>query len=167
MHLHFAGGSKWAIVPSTGKTGNDQRETGVSLLLQLKYWNLSDMTTFYRMLSKCFTSTCSINSCRFQKDPTWSETGDRYLLKLFRDHLFHLRFAPFLKACMEGTDPWQNDLLTLALKWPRTLISGSVISKKNTFVTVNAKLQLVFGETVFSLWQSVCNKWRTSAVRWI
>ncbi|TNN88870.1 PAB-dependent poly(A)-specific ribonuclease subunit PAN3 [Liparis tanakae] len=23
------------------------------------------------------------------KDPTWSETGDRYLLKLFRDHLFH------------------------------------------------------------------------------
>ncbi|XP_025118664.3 PAN2-PAN3 deadenylation complex subunit PAN3 isoform X5 [Bubalus bubalis] len=25
----------------------------------------------------------------FQKDPTWSETGDRYLLKLFRDHLFH------------------------------------------------------------------------------
>lgn len=26
---------------------------------------------------------------RFQKDPTWSETGDRYLLKLFRDHLFH------------------------------------------------------------------------------
>ena len=26
---------------------------------------------------------------RFQKDPSWSETGDRYLLKLFRDHLFH------------------------------------------------------------------------------
>ncbi|XP_078459104.1 PAN2-PAN3 deadenylation complex subunit PAN3 isoform X1 [Lampetra planeri] len=25
----------------------------------------------------------------FQKDTTWSETGDRYLLKLFRDHLFH------------------------------------------------------------------------------
>uniref|UniRef100_A0A8C4QRZ1 PAN2-PAN3 deadenylation complex subunit PAN3 n=1 Tax=Eptatretus burgeri TaxID=7764 RepID=A0A8C4QRZ1_EPTBU len=25
----------------------------------------------------------------FQKDPSWSETGDRYLLKLFRDHLFH------------------------------------------------------------------------------
>ncbi|PIO16416.1 hypothetical protein AB205_0169250 [Aquarana catesbeiana] len=26
---------------------------------------------------------------RFQKDPAWSETGDRYLLKLFRDHIFH------------------------------------------------------------------------------
>uniref|UniRef100_A0A8C2P2P1 PAN2-PAN3 deadenylation complex subunit PAN3 n=1 Tax=Capra hircus TaxID=9925 RepID=A0A8C2P2P1_CAPHI len=26
---------------------------------------------------------------RLLKDPTWSETGDRYLLKLFRDHLFH------------------------------------------------------------------------------
>jgi len=22
-------------------------------------------------------------------DPEWSETGDRYLLKLFRDYLFH------------------------------------------------------------------------------
>ncbi len=87
MHLHFAGGSKRAIVPPTGKTGNDQRETGVSLLLQLKYWNL--WQPFYGMLSKCLTSTCNVNSCRFQKDPTWSETGDRYLLKLFRDHLFH------------------------------------------------------------------------------
>uniref|UniRef100_A0ABI7YBQ7 PAN2-PAN3 deadenylation complex subunit PAN3 n=1 Tax=Felis catus TaxID=9685 RepID=A0ABI7YBQ7_FELCA len=29
------------------------------------------------------------NLILFQKDPTWSETGDRYLLKLFRDHLFH------------------------------------------------------------------------------
>ncbi|XP_050540009.1 PAN2-PAN3 deadenylation complex subunit PAN3 isoform X2 [Daktulosphaira vitifoliae] len=25
----------------------------------------------------------------FNMDPSWSETGDRYLLKLFRDHLFH------------------------------------------------------------------------------
>lgn len=22
-------------------------------------------------------------------DPTWSETGDRYMLKLFRDYVFH------------------------------------------------------------------------------
>lgn len=22
-------------------------------------------------------------------DPTWSETGDRYMLKLFRDYIFH------------------------------------------------------------------------------
>ncbi|KAG2456673.1 PAN3 protein, partial [Polypterus senegalus] len=29
------------------------------------------------------------NLILFQKDPSWSETGDRYLLKLFRDHLFH------------------------------------------------------------------------------
>ncbi|KAJ3069029.1 PAB-dependent poly(A)-specific ribonuclease subunit 3 [Podochytrium sp. JEL0797] len=26
---------------------------------------------------------------RFDLDPSWSETGDRYLLKLFRDHVFH------------------------------------------------------------------------------
>ena len=27
--------------------------------------------------------------CRFGLDPAWAETGDRYLLKLFRDYLFH------------------------------------------------------------------------------
>lgn len=35
------------------------------------------------------TVTLCCACIRFQKDPAWSETGDRYLLKLFRDHLFH------------------------------------------------------------------------------
>ncbi|KAG7273927.1 hypothetical protein CRUP_011063 [Coryphaenoides rupestris] len=40
----------------------------------------------FRLLAKLGT----INERpEFQKDPTWSETGDRYLLKLFRDHMFH------------------------------------------------------------------------------
>jgi len=26
---------------------------------------------------------------RYNMDTSWSETGDRYLLKLFRDYLFH------------------------------------------------------------------------------
>ncbi|KAF7213893.1 PAN2-PAN3 deadenylation complex subunit PAN3 isoform X1 [Nothobranchius furzeri] len=40
----------------------------------------------FRLLTKLGT----INERpEFQKDPAWSETGDRYLLKLFRDHLFH------------------------------------------------------------------------------
>lgn len=30
-----------------------------------------------------------IFSCRFNHDPRWSETGDRYIIKLFRDYLFH------------------------------------------------------------------------------
>lgn len=29
-------------------------------------------------------------SCRrFARDPRWSETGDRYIIKLFRDYVFH------------------------------------------------------------------------------
>jgi PAB-dependent poly(A)-specific ribonuclease subunit 3 len=27
--------------------------------------------------------------CRFDHDPRWAETGDRYIIKLFRDHVFH------------------------------------------------------------------------------
>ncbi|CAG8816342.1 40135_t:CDS:2, partial [Gigaspora margarita] len=26
---------------------------------------------------------------KFDIDPSWSETGDRYLIKLFRDYVFH------------------------------------------------------------------------------
>lgn len=33
-----------------------------------------------------------------QLDPNWSETGDRYMLKLFRDYLFH--------QCDENGKPW-------------------------------------------------------------
>lgn len=25
----------------------------------------------------------------FEKDPRWMETGDRYMIKLFRDYIFH------------------------------------------------------------------------------
>nr|XP_026693412.1 PAN2-PAN3 deadenylation complex subunit Pan3-like [Ciona intestinalis] len=40
----------------------------------------------FRMLSKLGV----INERpEFGMEATWSETGDRYLLKLFRDHLFH------------------------------------------------------------------------------
>ena len=31
----------------------------------------------------------SLYCLRFAGDSQWSETGDRYLLKLFRDYLFH------------------------------------------------------------------------------
>ena len=26
---------------------------------------------------------------RYSSEPSWAETGDRYMLKLFRDYLFH------------------------------------------------------------------------------
>lgn len=32
---------------------------------------------------------CVIVDYRLSLDPTWAETGDRYMLKLFRDYLFH------------------------------------------------------------------------------
>ena len=30
-----------------------------------------------------------IKKKRFSDDPRWSETGDRYVIKLFREYLFH------------------------------------------------------------------------------
>ncbi|VDO37296.1 unnamed protein product [Onchocerca flexuosa] len=40
----------------------------------------------FRLLCKLNTIT---ERAEFQMDMSWSETGDRYLLKLFRDYLFH------------------------------------------------------------------------------
>lgn len=28
-------------------------------------------------------------TARFAREPRWSETGDRYIIKLFRDYVFH------------------------------------------------------------------------------
>jgi len=32
---------------------------------------------------------CFKLSYRFAREPRWSETGDRYIIKLFRDYVFH------------------------------------------------------------------------------
>ncbi|CAA9997558.1 unnamed protein product [Nesidiocoris tenuis] len=42
-------------------------------------------------LLRLIVKLCSINERpELNLDPSWSETGDRYMLKLFRDHVFHL-----------------------------------------------------------------------------
>lgn len=54
---------------------------------------------------------------RFTMDPSWSETGDRYLLKLFRDYLFHQvteNGAPWVDlahivACLNKVSSFGND----------------------------------------------------------
>ena len=50
-------------------------------------------------------------------DPSWSETGDRYLLKLFRDYLFHQvteNGVPWVDlahivACLNKVSSFEND----------------------------------------------------------
>jgi hypothetical protein len=36
-----------------------------------------------------FSELQELNVCRFARDFRWSETGDKYIVKLFRDHVFH------------------------------------------------------------------------------
>ena len=86
----FTGGTKWPSLPSVGQTGHHQRATRVSSSC---VWRLASLWLVY-LLPLCDRVSVCLCLCvcvcvRFQKDPTWSETGDRYLLKLFRDHLFH------------------------------------------------------------------------------
>lgn len=54
-------------------------------------------------------------------DPAWSETGDRYLLKLFRDYVFHQVTPdgrPYLDLshvvyCLNRLDSGSNDKVKL------------------------------------------------------
>nr|KAG5689423.1 hypothetical protein BaRGS_012245 [Batillaria attramentaria] len=42
-----------------------------------------------RLARLVFKLCCILERPEFNMDPSWSETGDRYMLKLFRDYLFH------------------------------------------------------------------------------
>lgn len=62
------------------------------LLVKLGSINERPEYNFYLLISLffCFFFHCIYYFVfRFNLDPAWSETGDRYMLKLFRDYLFH------------------------------------------------------------------------------
>ncbi|KAH8918740.1 hypothetical protein BT69DRAFT_1285426 [Atractiella rhizophila] len=66
----------------------------------------------------------------FQRDPRWSETGDRYLLKLFRDYVFHQvdeHGNPVLDlshviTCMNKLDAGVDEMLSLVNSDEQTCI---------------------------------------------
>ncbi|MGH0179289.1 UNVERIFIED_CONTAM: hypothetical protein FKN15_000866 [Acipenser sinensis] len=93
------------------------------------------------------------NLILFQKDPTWSETGDRYLLKLFRDHLFH--------QVTEAGTPWID--LSHIVSCLNKLDSGvpekiSLVSRdeKSILVVTYADLKRCF-ESTFQELQAAAN----------
>ncbi|MGH0182614.1 UNVERIFIED_CONTAM: hypothetical protein FKN15_010485 [Acipenser sinensis] len=104
----------------------------------------------FRLLAKLGT----INERpEFQKDPTWSETGDRYLLKLFRDHLFH--------QVTEAGTPWID--LSHIVSCLNKLDSGvpekiSLVSRdeKSILVVTYADLKRCF-ESTFQELQAAAN----------
>lgn len=55
-------------------------------LLENELYKEMDNGRLLRLLAKMGTI---LERSEFNMDPEWSETGDRYLLKLFRDYLFH------------------------------------------------------------------------------
>ncbi|VDM96103.1 unnamed protein product [Thelazia callipaeda] len=75
---------------------------------------------------RLFRLLCKINTItersEFQMDMSWSETGDRYLLKLFRDYLFH--------QVTESGKPWID-------------MAHIVTSLNKLDAGVNEKIQLV------------------------
>lgn len=81
----FAGGAKWSSLPPARQAGHHQRAARVSHVAPVQGPSLCCKVVCVSVA----TPLSRFVKIRFQKDRAWSETGDRYLLKLFRDHLFH------------------------------------------------------------------------------
>jgi len=68
-----------------------EMENGRLFRLLVKLGSINERPEYIYLQYYSFLS-CSvlfISVFRFNLDPAWSETGDRYMLKLFRDYLFH------------------------------------------------------------------------------
>ncbi|KAK5849693.1 hypothetical protein PBY51_014007 [Eleginops maclovinus] len=100
----------------------------------------------FRLLAKLGT----INERpEFQKDPTWSETGDRYLLKLFRDHLFHQvteAGTPWIDlshivACLNKLDAGVPEKMSLVSRDEKSVLVVTYSDLKRCFDSTFQELQ--------------------------
>jgi len=77
----------------------------------------------------------------FSMDPSWSETGDRYLLKLFRDYLFHQvteNGAPWVDlahivACLNKLEAGTSEKVCLVSRDEQSVLVVSYRDLKNCF----------------------------------
>uniref|UniRef100_A0A8C7ZSP6 PAN2-PAN3 deadenylation complex subunit PAN3 n=1 Tax=Oryzias sinensis TaxID=183150 RepID=A0A8C7ZSP6_9TELE len=100
----------------------------------------------FRLLAKLGT----INERpEFQKDPTWSETGDRYLLKLFRDHLFHQvteTGSPWIDlshivSCLNKLDAGVPEKISLVSRDEKSILVVTYSDLKRCFDSTFQELQ--------------------------
>jgi PAB-dependent poly(A)-specific ribonuclease subunit 3 len=69
-----------------GFTRMFEKNTLLCTVLNIKLWRDLESARIVRLLTKLNTV---VDRSEFNMDPSWAETGDRYMLKLFRDFLFH------------------------------------------------------------------------------
>uniref|UniRef100_A0A673YBI2 PAN2-PAN3 deadenylation complex subunit PAN3 n=1 Tax=Salmo trutta TaxID=8032 RepID=A0A673YBI2_SALTR len=100
----------------------------------------------FRLLAKLGT----INERpEFQKDRTWSETGDRYLLKLFRDHLFHQvteAGTPWIDlshivSCLNKLDAGVPEKINLVSRDEKSVLVVTYLDLKRCFDSTFQELQ--------------------------
>jgi len=98
-----------------------------------------------RILSKLNTI---LERTEFSLDPEWSETGDRYLLKLFRDYMFHqvtetgaawIDFAHIV-SCLNKLDAGCSDRICLSSRDEQSILVVSYHDLKACLETAFSEL---------------------------
>jgi PAB-dependent poly(A)-specific ribonuclease subunit 3 len=89
--------------------------------------------------------------CRFARDPRWSETGDRYIVKLFRDYVFHqvdengnpVVNLSHVLACLNKVGNWlvaaflfDQVIFALVSSWTRVQTNVSCSSRETSRVVL-------------------------------
>lgn len=77
-------------------------------------------------------------------DPAWSETGDRYMLKLFRDYLFHQvdsNGVPWVDLahivnCLNKLDAGSSERICLSSRDEQSVLLVTYAELKQCFETV-------------------------------
>lgn len=93
-----------------------------------------------RIMMKLF---CVLERAEFNMDPSWSETGDRYMLKLFRDFVFHAvdeHGVPWMDmahmvSCLNKLDAGDPEKILLSSQDETSVFIVSYAELKRQFVT--------------------------------
>ncbi|KAL1738945.1 hypothetical protein HDZ31DRAFT_69456, partial [Schizophyllum fasciatum] len=87
----------------------------------------------------------------FARDPRWSETGDRYIIKLFRDYVFHqvdehgnpVISMSHVLTCMNKLDAGSDERVMLVARDEQSCL---VV----TYKEIKQCMESAFGELVYS-----------------
>ncbi|KAL8575598.1 hypothetical protein ACOMHN_028619 [Nucella lapillus] len=99
--------------------------------------------------------SCVLERAEFNMDPSWSETGDRYMLKLFRDFVFHAvdeHGVPWMDmahivSCMNKLDAGDPEKIMLSSQDETSVFIVSYTELKRQFVSAFHEL-LTVGQTL-------------------
>lgn len=72
-----------------GAHGRTRKRSSLQIDVQVRVYQREARVRFLFSVASPCSISINLHRLRFARDARWSETGDRYIIKLFRDYVFH------------------------------------------------------------------------------